>query len=174
MTNPTPPAIPLSLAHLPTVGGLAVPWITSRTGDGRHLFGAVDSDRKDQALLLRLCGVCGRRLDERLVLLMRLSDLPRQRTAEPALHSVCAAYTAAACPMVGGRLAHYRTTPQALDPAMIPPADSPARRGAPAEPWFAVWLHSYKVITDHGTLAASYTGHIPLRIRPIDGRPAIS
>ncbi len=167
MTDPTPPAIPLSMAHLPTAGGLAVPWITPRTGDGRHLFGAVDADRKDQALLRRLCGVCGRRHDERLVLLMRLSDLPRQCTAEPALHPTCTAYTIAACPMVGGRLDHYRTTPQALDPTMIRPVDSPARRGAPAEPWFAVWLPGYTVITDHGALAASYAGSTPLRIRPI-------
>lgn len=138
MIDPKPPGIPLSMAHLPTVGGLAVPWITARTGDGRHLFGAVDADRKDQALLRRLCGVCGRRHDERLVLLMRLSDLPRQSTAEPALHPTCTAYTIAAYPMVGGRLDHYRTTPQVLDSTMIPPADSPAprptRRPAGARP----------------------------------------
>ncbi len=170
MTDPTPPAIPLSLAHLPTAGGLVVPWITPRTGGGRHLFGAVDRDRKDRALLLRLCGVCGRRLDERLVLLMRLSDLPRQCTAEPALHPACAAYTIRACPMVGGRLDHYRSTPLHLDPTMTPPADSSARHGAPVEPWFAVWLRSYEVITDHGTLAASYVGSTPLRIRPITWR----
>lgn len=29
------PPIPLSLQHLPTVGGLVVPWITPRTADGR-------------------------------------------------------------------------------------------------------------------------------------------
>jgi hypothetical protein len=173
MTDSTPAAIPLALAHLPTAGGLVVPWITARTGDGRHLFGAIDSNRKDRALQERLCGVCGRRLGERLVLLLRLSDLPRRCSAEPALHPVCAAYTVAACPMVGGHLDHYRTTPQHLDPTMIPPADAPARRGAPAEPWFAVWLRGYKVSTDHGTLAASYAGHTPLRIRPAGKRPAV-
>jgi hypothetical protein len=72
--------------------------------------------------------------------------------------------------MVGGRLDRYRTTPQTLDPSMIPPVDSPARRGAPAEPWFAVWLRGYAVIPDHGALAASYAGSTPLRIRPITWR----
>ncbi|CAO5150937.1 conserved hypothetical protein [Frankia sp. AiPs1] len=171
MTDPTPATIPLFLAHLPTAGGLVVPWITARTGDGRYLFGAVDSDRRDRALRGRLCGVCGQPLDERLVLLLRLSDLPRRCSAEPALHPVCTAYTVAACPMVGGRADHYRTTVLPLDATMFPPADGPGRRGAPAEPWFAVWLRGYEVITDHGALAASYSGRTPLRIRPVAGRP---
>ncbi|WP_049795637.1 hypothetical protein [Frankia sp. EAN1pec] len=174
MTDPTSPLIPLSLAHLPTVGGLAVPWITPRASDGRHLFGAVNAGRKDRALLGRLCGVCGRHLDERLVLLMRLSDLPRQCTAEPALHPSCLTYTATACPMIQGHLDHYRTTPQTLDPTMIPPADAAARRGAPAEPWFAVWLDGYTVTTDHDTLAASYAGSTPRRIRPLSWTPLSS
>ncbi|MCM3883154.1 hypothetical protein [Frankia sp. R82] len=169
MAEPTHPAIPLTLAHLPTVGGLAVPWITARTAAGHPLFGALDLHRKDQALQARLCGVCGQRLTTPLVLLMRLSDLPRLCTAEPPVHPVCAAYTASACPMVRGSLGYYRSASHPLDPMMIPPADTAARRGAAAEPWFAVWLRSYTVITDHGTLAASYAGGDPLRIRPIGG-----
>ncbi|MEX5711959.1 hypothetical protein AB1484_27600 [Parafrankia sp. FMc6] len=174
MPDPTAPLIPLSLTHLPTVGGLAVPWITPRAGDGRYLFGAIDAGRKDQALVGLLCGVCGRHLDERLVLLMRLSDLPRQCTAEPALHPSCLAYTACACPMIQGNLDHYRTVPHKLDPTMIPAADEAARCGAPAEPWFAVWLDGYTVITDHGTRAASYAGSRPRRIRPLIWGPLFS
>lgn len=168
MTNtPSIPPIPAWLADLPTVAGLAVPWITPRTADGRFLFGLVDRDRMEQALLRRWCGVCGRPLNDRLVVLMRLSDLPRRCTNEPALHPQCAAYTIAACPMVSGRLSHYRATPHHLDPTMAPPPDTDARRGAPAEPWFAVWLTEYRVITDHDNLAASYAHIRPLRIRPI-------
>ncbi|MBL7487783.1 hypothetical protein I6A60_35970 [Frankia sp. AgB1.9] len=170
MPDLSSPVIPLSLAHLPTAGGLAVPWITARSG-GRSLFGAIDRDRTDRALTGRLCGVCGHRLDERLLLLMRLSDLPRRCTPEPALHPSCAHYTIAACPMVGGRAEHYRTVPLPLDPTTTAPtADASARHGAPAEPWFAVWLTDYQVITDHGTLAASYAHTAPLRIRPITWR----
>lgn len=45
----------------------------------------------------------------------------------------------------------------------------PARLGAPAEAWFAVWLRDYAVILDPATdtLAASYTRTGPVRIRPI-------
>ena len=117
--------------------------------------------------------MCGRALVEqpgdRLILLMRLSDLPQQRTSEPALDPVCAAYTQAACPMVAGRLTHYRTTPMRLGPGMAPAVDQAARLGAPAEPWFAVWLTHYTVVLDprNGQPAASYAGTRPRRIRPI-------
>lgn len=166
----TVPSIPLWLAHLPTVGGLAIPWITPRTEDGRHLFGAVHPDRIERALRGQLCGVCGRLLEHPIVLLMRLSDLPAQGTVEPALHPQCAAYTIEACPMVAGRLSHYRATPMRLDPTMAPAADTAARLGASAEPWFSVWLPTYRLATVHGHLAAPYGGITPLRIRPITWR----
>jgi hypothetical protein len=170
MTDAVVPPIPLSLQHLPTVGGLVVPWITPRTADGRYLFGSVDRDRMRQALRSRWCGVCGQPLGYRAVLMMRLSDLPRQCTSEPALHPWCAAYTSESCPMIGGRLDHYRSSIPRLDTNMLPAPDATARQGAAAEPWFAVWLAAYRVITDHGNLAASYAGTKPLRIRPITWR----
>ena len=164
------PPIPLSLQHLPTAGGLVVPWITPRTADGRYLFGTVDRDRMERALRYRWCGICGQQLEDRAVLMMRLSDLPRQCTSEPALHPWCAAYTSKACPMIAGRLDHYRSSLPELDTNMLPAPDAAARQGAPAEPWFAVWLDDYRVITDHGNLAASYAGIKPLRIRPVRWR----
>lgn len=170
MTDTSVPPIPAWLAHLPTVGGLVVPWITPRTADGRYLFGSVDHDRMEHALLRRWCGVCGRPNADRLVLLMRLSDLPRRCTSEPPLHPQCAAYTITACPMVAGRLDHYRSTPRRLDATMAPAPDSAARQGSPAEPWFAVWLDGYEVVTDHGNLAASYADRRPLRFRSITWR----
>ncbi|GLZ30849.1 hypothetical protein Lesp02_30380 [Lentzea sp. NBRC 105346] len=164
------PPIPLSLQHLPTAGGLVVPWITPRTADGRYLFGSVDRDRMGHALVNRWCGVCGRPLEHRALLMMRLSDLPRQCTSEPALHPWCAAYTSESCPMIGGQLDHYRSSLPRLNTNMLSAPDASARRGAAAEPWFAVWLAGYRVITDHGNLAASYAGTRPLRIRPITWR----
>jgi len=171
MTDAAPP-IPVWLSHLPVVGGLAVPWITPLTDDGRYLFGALHPQRHRQAVTGYRCQVCGRPLDRPLVLLMRLTDLPRQYTSEPALHPVCAAYTEAACPMVGGRMSHYRSSPIRLGAGMISADDAPARLGAPAEPWFAVWLDRYEPITDpiKGQPAASYAGIRPLRIRPITWR----
>lgn len=170
MNNICVPPIPLALRHLPVVGGLVVPWITLRTRDGRYLFGSVDRDRIGQALHNRWCGVCGRPLEHRAVLMMRLSDLPRQCTSEPALHPWCASYTTESCPMIAGRMDHYRSSAPRLDTNMLPAPDAPARHGATAEPWFAIWLAGYRVIADHGNPAASYAGTRPLRIRPITWR----
>jgi hypothetical protein len=170
MNDITMPPIPAWLHHLSTVGGLVVPWISPRTANGRYLLGSVDHDRMGQALLRRSCGVCGVPLGRRLVLMMRLSDLPRRCTNEPALHPQCAAYTIAACPMVGGRLDHYRSSPPRLDATMLSAPDVTIRQGAAAEPWFAVWLADYRVIIDHGNLAASYVDTQPLRIRPVTWR----
>jgi hypothetical protein len=171
MTQPasTVPPIPLWLSHLPVVGGLAVPWITPRTADGRYLFGGLHPLRLRQAITEYLCSVCGRALDRPMVLLMRLADLPRQCVSEPALHPVCAAYTQAACPMVAGRMSHYRATPIRTGAGIAAVVDSPARLGAAADPWFAVWLTSYNPIIDPvtGQPAASYAGIRPRRIRPI-------
>ena len=163
--------IPQSLQHLPTLGGLVVPWITPRTGDGRYLFGSIDRDRQDQALRRRWCGVCGLPLQDRLVLMMRLSDLGRRCTNEPALHPWCAAYTSTACPMIAGRLDSYRASLPKLDEHMVAAADCAARQGAAAEPWFSIWLASYELVTNEGGLAASYAGSTPLRIRPIPAAP---
>jgi hypothetical protein len=97
------PPIPLRLAHRPVVAGLAVPWITTRSLDGRYLFGALDQSRQRQAIVQHRCQVCSRPLGERSILLMRLSDLSRRFTSEPALDPVCAAYSAVACPMIVSR-----------------------------------------------------------------------
>lgn len=74
------------------------------------------------------------------------------------IDSHCTNYAANACPMVSGRLTYYRTTPVRLDTTMVPSPDSPARQGAPAEPWFAVWLRAYQVINDHDDLAGHRSG----------------
>lgn len=165
--DPHPP-VPVALAHLPIVGGLVVPWVTPRTVDGRHLLGAVDAARVRTAIQQRLCGVCGRSLGSRLVLLVRESDLARFASTEPALHPHCAAYTTAACPMIAGQLSHYRTSAQPIGPGALHGADADKRRGAPAEPWFAVWLTRYDATTVHGHPAASYLLAPTLRIRPTE------
>ena len=176
MVDPTAPAIPAWLAHRPCVGGVVVPWITPRASGGRYLFGVVDKTLVERALRQRRCGVCGRQLDDRLVLMMRLSDLPHQGSAEPGLHPICAHYTTSACPMINGRLSTYRSSPIPLDtgapcdPASQPSVEQAARQGARAEPWFAVWLSDYHLAEIAGHLAASYAGTRPLRIRPVTWR----
>ncbi|WP_204301143.1 hypothetical protein [Actinoplanes campanulatus] len=165
------PLIPLWLAHRPVLGGLAVPWITARGVDGRYLFGALDGVRQQQAVWQHRCQVCGRRLGDRSILLMRLSDLGRQSTTEPALDPVCAAYSAVACPMIAGRMARCRSTPAPLGHGLAAAVDQSARLGAPAEPWFAIWLHRYEPIDGpNGQPHASYRNIRPLRLRPITWR----
>lgn len=164
------PPIPQWLADRPTVGGLVVPWITPRTTDGRYLLGTIEESLVAAAFQDRLCGVCGKPLADRLVLLMRLADLRLRTSHEPALHPQCAAYTIAACPMVNGRMRRYRTTPHRLDDLMAPGRDANERLGKPAEPWFAVWLGEYRVVDARGFLAATYSDGEPLRIRPITWR----
>ncbi|MEW2507618.1 hypothetical protein AB0878_44880 [Amycolatopsis sp. NPDC047767] len=168
MTESEQPPIPLALAHLPVVGGLVVPWITPRTPDSRYLLGTVDVDRMNACLQRRRCGVCGRDLVDRTVLLLRLSDLPRACTNEPGLHPVCAAYTIKACPMVGGRMTQYRRSPRLLGPEHSTGPDAQQRLGAPREPWFSVWVGSYDLIEADGNLAASYAKLGALRVRPIN------
>lgn len=92
------------------------------------------------------------------------------RTHEPAVHTRTDIDVELAGVATAGRLDHYRSTPLRLDSTMVRPPDSSVRQGAPAEPWFAVWLRAYEVITDHDNLAASYAGRKPLRIRPITWR----
>ncbi len=165
------PPIPTAMAHLPVLGGLVVPWVTPRTADGRYLLGAVDAAKTSTAIHRRLCGVCGRALGDRLVLLVRESDLARCASTEPGLHPHCAAYTIAACPMVAGRRSHYRASAHKIDADAVHGADSDRRLGAPAEAWHAVWLIRYDVVTLCCHPAACYLVTPPLRIRPITAPP---
>ena len=174
MTDLPVPPIPLSLAHLPVAAGLAVPWITPRTPDGRYLFGVIEAGRQRACLRDRRCQVCGRALTRPMVLLVRKSDLSRRCISEPPACPPCAAYTIRACPMVSGRLAHYRATLRDLGGIADAAPDVPARLGAPAEIWYAVWLARYDVIVDPatGNLAASFAHTRPLRVRRIGTPPA--
>ncbi|WP_284740269.1 hypothetical protein [Amycolatopsis sp. RTGN1] len=167
----TTPPIPAALADLPVLSGLIVPWVTPRTADGRYLLGAVDAAKTHTAIHRRLCGVCGRALADRLVLLVRESDLARCASTEPGLHPHCAAYTTTACPMVAGRRSHYRTSAHKIDEDAVHGADVDRRLGAPAERWHAVWLTRYDVVTLHGHPAACYLLTPPLRIRPVSASP---
>lgn len=172
MTMPIP-NIPLRLAGRPTIGGLVVPWTTGRTPDGRYRFGAVDFDRHNRAMTERLCQSCGTPLEDRIVFAMRDSDLRSLTSHEPAMHPVCSAYAATACPMIAGRMQHYRAASLAGQLADLgvsfhgDPAD--ARAGATAEGWQLVWANGYRLYTHPRTqlLAAMLLPEQILRVRPI-------
>lgn len=161
------PPIPAWLAHLPTVAGLVVPWITARAPDGRILFGVLDSVRQSLAIANYLCQVCGTRLERPLVLFVRPVDLRHRCTSEPGLHPQCVAYSQKACPMVAGTMTHYRSSSISWKGRPLTDSASAARVGKPADVWQAVWLDTYQPIQDPltGKPAASFAGCDPLRIR---------
>ncbi|MEU8001566.1 hypothetical protein AB0B66_10435 [Catellatospora sp. NPDC049111] len=168
--------MPVQLAHLPTVGGLVVPWITAVAPDGRAHFGHTLSQRIELALWTRLCQVCGRTLDPTFVFAMRDSDVAARNSKEPAMHPVCARYAATACPMLQGRRTGYQAKPITVDDRRIEIVNSgdPSgiRADEPAEPWHLVWANGYQVRLHSltGTLTAQMTAERMLRVRPISRR----
>jgi len=177
MTTPIP-NIPLRLAGRPTLGGLVVPWTTGRTPDGRYRFGAVDLDRHNQAMTDRLCQTCGTPLEDRIVFAMRGGDLRALTSHEPAMHPVCSAYASIACPMIAGRMQHYRAASlagQLADLGISSHGDpTDARAGATAEGWHLVWASGYRIYTHPRTklLAAMLLPEQILRVRRIATTPA--
>jgi hypothetical protein len=167
-----PPAIPVRLRHRPLTAGLVVPFITARTPQGRYRFGTVDADRAANALHRRWCQICGQPLTARFVFAMRDRDLDRHIAPEAAMHPECFGYTVTACPMLAGRMDHYRTSEngELFAGTGIVLGDPTGRRaGQPAEPWHAVWARDYTVITDPVTNlpAALLLPKQILRVRPI-------
>ncbi|GAA1624036.1 hypothetical protein GCM10009733_020850 [Nonomuraea maheshkhaliensis] len=101
-------------------GGLVVPAVVARHRSGRALFGINHPNRANDCLLGKLCGTCGQPLSARpggrYALLLRLADIIRGYSSEPALHaSDCARYAIAACPAMNGQMAHYRAAPRDLE-----------------------------------------------------------
>lgn len=175
--------IPERLAGRPTVGGLVVPYITLRTSRGWHL-GQVSEKHRLECVRDYRCQICGQRLDaDRFVLLVRQSDIQHRYSVEPAMHPECAAYSAQACPMVAGRMRHYRATPRDTttltcpDPdcrcAVLAVDDSEEERAArDAEPWFSVWCRGsdYRLAASpDGKLLGLHIPDQPLKQRTVSG-----
>jgi hypothetical protein len=145
------PAIPTRLANRPVAGGLVVPWISVESGDGRHLLGNIHRRRAQLCARDRLCQTCGQPLTRPAVAFVRQRDLDKGWTAEPAMHPECATYSAKACPMVNGTMSHHRRTPADVSTLTCQvdgcecggwtnSPDQQHRAGAPAEPYYALWL----------------------------------
>lgn len=165
--------IPAHLHHRPTSSGLVVPIATPRTADGQYLFGLLEGGRHWALLLGRRCQICGHRLGDRLILFARPADLLLSCTSEPAVCPPCAAYSTRVCPMLSGRMPHYRAQPRAAEAGLPASDDTALRRGRPADTWHAVWLDDYDVVPHparSAVLAASWQQHTPLAIRPVPTR----
>jgi hypothetical protein len=181
------PPIPARLAGRPTTpAGLVIPWISVVLADGTAVLGNLHATRADQALLNKLCQICGQPLDQPIVLFASESSHARGQTSEPGMHPECAAYSAKACPMVNGAMTRYHggTGRVAGKPCSEPGCDCDGwidtapgpNRGRPAEPWFAIWVRDYAIGIDRATKrpnAAIYeydkdgVRFTPLKVRPL-------
>jgi hypothetical protein len=165
----------MRLASRPTVGGLVRPWVNVVLADGGTDFRQTHGSNWRNAWLNRLCQVDGQKLTTPMVFLGGPNQVAEGGFFdEPPLHPECAAYASKACPMISGRMSHYRGTPSATegrrgqvcpDPGCdcrgylaseqvldgkggltVRPADErPAPVGEPAHAWFAVYARSYRL-----------------------------
>jgi hypothetical protein len=137
-------------------GGLVVPYVSARHRQaGRALLGTNHPLRRRRCLTRPACGVCGQDLTDdprrAFVLIARPVDIGRSVSAEPAMHPECAAYAAAACPLLNGSRSHYRRQPIDLTAERcgdrlcdcrywMGDVDVAARAGSPAPPFYQVRL----------------------------------
>jgi hypothetical protein len=172
------PPIPVYLRHCPTMHDMVIPFTTPRHSNGDAALGLTDYTKIAICLRENRCGVCGRRMHDRMVFFMRQRDLRRARSVEPGMCPPCAGYTQRACPMISGRMNHYRQT---QSPFVVRRCDNPAclcwawtsnaepaRYGTSAEPWYALWTTTYQLIHEaSGNLVAGFAGSNVLALRPI-------
>lgn len=169
--------IPQRLADRPTQGGLVVPWISVELANGSYDLGNMQNTRANQCFVHRLCQICGQRLTRPIVFLMSEPGLADMTAGEPPLHPECAAYSKAACPMVNGRMRHYRSSPtrtegEAGKTCTDPGCDcggwqsTPGQQdnaGRPAESWFVVWCDDYAItVPDEATRQLVAAGRVPI------------
>ena len=192
------PPIPMRLAGRPTVAGLVRPWVNIVLADGGLDFRQTHGTNWRNAWLNRLCQVDGQKLAAPLVFLGGPNQIAEGGFFdEPPLHPECAAYAMKACPMISGRMSHYRAAPSATegrrgqtcpDPGcgcggylasdqvldgkggltVRPAVDRAAPAGDPAHAWFAVYARSYRLaMTPEGRLLGGVPTGV-VRIRELN------
>ncbi|MFF5265452.1 hypothetical protein ACFY4C_41785 [Actinomadura viridis] len=102
-------AIPLRCAQRPQVSGMVVPWTILKHPHAGFLFGQPLKQRVLACIQDHRCQICGEPLADRVVIMCRQWDLEVGYAPEPGMHPECANYSAKACPMLNGRMSHYRT-----------------------------------------------------------------
>ena len=156
--------------------------------NGTPVFGFVDHARQVMCLTRRWCQACGQPLGSPLVLFARVRDIAAGYVAEPGLHPECAAYSAAACPMLRGSMRRYRSASRPLrqqrcgDPrctcsAWLPAADSVHRADHPAEAFAATWINlgNYRLRADSRMgepIGINVSGIHVLKVRPVGTKGA--
>lgn len=103
----TTPAIPMSAADRPTVGGLVAPFVNIRLADGGVDFRTPHYSTYERCWNEGLCQTCGNPLGPLSVLFGGFRQVRGNHFDEPPLCPPCAVYASQACPMVAGRLGRY-------------------------------------------------------------------
>ncbi|WP_280335040.1 hypothetical protein [Nocardia wallacei] len=157
------PPILARLHHIPTAQGLTIPFVTLCHRGGRMpVWGALDPENLHAVRLFALCQVCGEPFADRVVVMVRPADWLLGLASEPGLHPECAHYSTLGCPVLAGRMTHYRSRPPASrltrcgDPqcrcaTWKPPApdgEDELRAGKPMDAWYAVWIdrEDYRIV----------------------------
>ena len=94
------PPIPKNIALLPRdERGYPVPWFVAWI-DGKPEFRVADGRKWVQAVKLKMCWVCGQKLDYKFVFPIGPMCAVNQTTAEPPCHAECAHFSVKACPFL--------------------------------------------------------------------------
>lgn len=152
------PAVPLSCAHRPTVGGLVAPFVNLRLADGGVDFRTPHTAAYEKCWQEDRCQTCGGKLPVRLcVIFGGPNQLRKRHFDEPPLCTPCALYASRACPMVAGRQERYASHPRVSEGKRgekctrpgcgcggVRPSDPslPDHGGDPAHAWYACYIRT--------------------------------
>lgn len=175
----TRPPVPMRLDARPRQGGLVVPWVSIELADGTFDLGNMHNTRVSQCYIRNLCQIDGERITPPYVFFLSDKGLEDMTTNEPPVHPECAAYSKLACPMVAGRMTHYRRTPSrthgdAGKTCATPGCDCggwvatpgvASNAGRAALRWHMVWCNDYAITTpDAKSKKQLETGRLPVGV----------
>ena len=197
MTTDVRPPVPVRLAHRPLTGGLVAPWVNVVLADGGTDFRQTYGKHWRRAWTEGVCQVDGDPIGGLMVFLGGPNQIADGGYfTEPPLHPECAAYAMRACPMVAGRMSHYRAGPPPTEGARGQVCPTPgcgcggwrpteqilhadgshtvqiaAQRaealGEPAHAWYAVYARSYRLaMTPEGRLLGGVPGDV-VKVREV-------
>jgi hypothetical protein len=155
--------VPPALRGRPRWNGYIVPWIQYVDPAGRPDFRVLDVLKHTEALMERLCGLCGRpiRTNEWVVFIGGEKAIASRSFIDPGMHEACALYATKVCPYLAQADATHRVTgrrPAAsvlvANPHAAPGQERPARMGM-------YYCRKYRVLGGPRVLA----GRNPSQIR---------
>lgn len=159
LTDSRPP-IPASCEARPTTAGLVIPWANVELADGGVDFRVQHESKVQRCWIEGRCQLCGNVIERPFVFFGGPRQLAELKFDEPPLHPECAVYASRACPMVAGRMDHYRTGDpvadgprgdRCVDPTCdcggwVPtPGLTPPPGGDPAHDWYAIYASGYSL-----------------------------